>query len=305
MAFNNSIELAQKYLPILDEVYKKASLTSVLDATAVDFTGANEVKIFSTSIDGLADYDRNAGYADGSVTGEWETFTLDQNRGRRFLIDALDDEETLNQAFGTLAGEFIRTRVVPELDAYRFAQYASKAGKVVEADLADDTNVASLIDDAEAYLGDAEVPEEGRFLFVSEKAYKLLKNNITRSTSYDEAGIAKTIETYDNMPVIRVPQGRFYTDISVDSDDGFENDGAKINFMIVSAIAPIQTVKHEVPKIIDPQSNQFADGWLFAYRIAHMADVKANKVNGIYVHAGEAATTETETETETTTDTQG
>lgn len=29
----------------------------------------------------------------------------------------MDNEETLGMAFGTLAGEFIRTRVSPEIDA--------------------------------------------------------------------------------------------------------------------------------------------------------------------------------------------
>lgn len=296
MAFNNTIALAEKYLPLLDEVYKRAAITSFLDATAVDFSGGNKVSIYKTEVDGLADYDRNAGYADGAATGTWEDFTLTQDRGRRFLVDVMDDEETLNQAFGTLAGEFIRTKVVPEIDAYRFAKYASAAGKTVEGSIDADTSVADLIDDAEAYLGDKEVPVEGRYLFVSETAYKALKNDINRETTYNDAGISKTVETYDGMPIIRVPQGRFYTDITI--GDGFENDGAKINFMIMSTTAPIQVVKHEVPKIIDPAANQFADAWLFMYRVYHDAFVKENKVDGIYVHCEEAATTETETETE-------
>jgi len=44
----NSIELAKKFLPILDEIYKAASKTARMDALTkpVSFGAANEVKGF-------------------------------------------------------------------------------------------------------------------------------------------------------------------------------------------------------------------------------------------------------------------
>lgn len=117
MAFANNIALAQRYLPMLDEVYKDSSRTVVLDNPNVQFVGGNTVKVYKTSMDGLADYSRNGGYVNGAVNGAWETMTLSQDRGRSFQIDRMDNEETLDLAFGTLAGEFIRTKVTPEVDA--------------------------------------------------------------------------------------------------------------------------------------------------------------------------------------------
>ena len=109
----NSIALATRYLPMLDEVYKASSKTAILDAANVSFAGANAVKVFKTAMDGMGDYSRNNGFVDGAVTGTWETLTLTKDRGRSFMIDRLDNEETLDLAFGTLAGEFIRTKVTP------------------------------------------------------------------------------------------------------------------------------------------------------------------------------------------------
>ena len=117
MAFANNIALAQRYLPMLDEVYKDSSRTVVLDNPNVQFVGGNAVKVYKTSMDGLADYSRNGGYVNGAVNGAWETMTLSQDRGRSFQIDRMDNEESLDLAFGTLAGEFIRTKVTPEVDA--------------------------------------------------------------------------------------------------------------------------------------------------------------------------------------------
>ena len=125
----NSIALAEKFLPILDEIYKRESLTARLDAKTkpVEFGGVNEIKIFKTNVVGLGDYSRATGYPAGDVTASWETIALTQERGRAFAIDRMDDEETLGMAFGKLAGEFIRTQVVPEVDAYRFSKWAGTA----------------------------------------------------------------------------------------------------------------------------------------------------------------------------------
>lgn len=90
MAFANSITLAQRYLPLLDEVYKVNSRTAILDNPNVQFVGGNTVKVYKTSMDGLADYSRNGGYVNGAVNGTWETMTLSQDRGRSFQIDRMD-----------------------------------------------------------------------------------------------------------------------------------------------------------------------------------------------------------------------
>lgn len=111
----NSIALAEKYLPILDEIYKANSKSAILDVPAnrVMWTGAKTCKVFKISLDGLGDYDRNGGYVAGYETSTWEPLELEQDRGRYFQIDRMDNEETLGMAFGSLAGEFIRTKVVP------------------------------------------------------------------------------------------------------------------------------------------------------------------------------------------------
>lgn len=123
----NSITLFKKYIDLLDEVYQNASVTSALDGdmTLVQMgANTNEIVIPKISMDGLADYDRNGGYVHGDVTLTNETVKFNYDRGRKFTVDAMDNEETAGLAFGKLAAEFIRTKVVPEMDAFRFATYA-------------------------------------------------------------------------------------------------------------------------------------------------------------------------------------
>lgn len=291
----NSIALAQKFLPILDEVYKRESLTSRLDAanSEIQWIGADTVKLFKAQIPGLGDYNRSTGYPHADYVSTWETLQLTKDRGVDLMIDREDNEETLGMAFGTLAGEFMRTQVIPELDAYRFAKYAS-AVTLVKADITvGTTDVPELIDVAEQAMGDNEVPREGRILYVSEKAYAGIKAKITRILA-NENGVNREFEVFDGMPVIRVPQNRFNTAVTL--YDGSANfgfvptaGGYKINFMIVHPSAVKNAVKLALPKIFTPDENQSADAWKFQYREYHDAFVLANKVNGIYVHAASTA----------------
>jgi hypothetical protein len=298
----NSIALAQKYLPLLDAVYKQESRTAVLDATQVEFTGANTVKVFKTAMDGMGNYSRNNGFVDGSVTGTWETMTLTKDRGRSFMVDRLDNEETLDMAFGTLAGEFIRTKVSPEVDAYTFAKIASTSG--ISTGTAANitigtTDVPDLIEEAERQMNEDEVPYEGRLLFISETAYAGLRNKVEKIILNTEDRVNGHIEVYDNMRIIRVPQSRFYTAITLYDGTtsgqtaggyvGTSSTGYPINFMIIHPSAVTKVVKHVLPRIFGPDVNQKADAWKFDYRIYHDTFVYENKVKGIYLHRGATA----------------
>lgn len=300
----NSIALAQKYLPMLDEVYKASAKSAILDATKVEIVNGNTVKVFKTSMDGLGDYSRNDGFIKGDVTGTWETLTLSKDRGRTFQVDRMDNEETIDMAFGTLAGEFIRTKVVPEVDAYAFAKLAGTSG--IDSGTAADitvgtTDVPSLIEEAERSMNENEVPQEGRILFISETAYAGMKNKIDRTTMNGEGGIDRGVVSFDGMRIIRVPQNRFYTAITLYDGKtagqtaggyvGTATTGYKINFMIVHPSAVCKVVKHVLPRIFTPDVNQAADAWKFDYRLYHDIFAYENKVKGIYLHRGATALT--------------
>lgn len=289
-----SIALAQKFQPILDEIYKASSLTARMDAKTkpVNFAGANVVQVFKTDPIGLGKYDRVSGYPAGQVVGSWETLTLATERGRSFVIDRMDDEETLGMAFGTLAGEFIRTKVVPEVDAYRFSKYASTASiNAATPSTLDANSIVAALDTAKLELDKDEVPSEGRLLYISDTCLSYLEGKVSRFLGNENA-VDKRVTKYSGMEVIMVPQTRFYKGITL--DDGLTVDaggysktvstGKDINFMIIHPTAVLQVAKHDSLKVFTPEQNQTTDGWLMQYRLYHDAFVYANKLNGIYLH---------------------
>lgn len=286
----NNIALAKKYVDLLDEVYKVSALTSILDSDmSLSRAGANtnEIVIPKISMDGLADYSRNGGYVAGDVTLQWETVQFNYERGRMFSVDVMDDEETQNVAFGRLAGEFMRTKVVPELDAFRFATYCEAEGiSKVETGttLADGEAVLKAIQVAMSKMDEDEVPQEGRILFITPTLVRMIEALDTIKSREVLAGFST---------IVRVPQSRFYTEIELqdgtttgEKGGGYKkaDTGKDINFMVIEPKALLQYTKHAVPKIISPELNQDADAYKYGYRNYGLADVYENKVAGIYLH---------------------
>jgi len=240
-------------------------------------------------MDGLADYSRENGYVGGDVTLTNETVTFNYERGRSFTIDAMDDEETAGVAFGQLSGEFIRTKAAPEIDAFRFAQYASTDGiGSASATLNDPQDTLAALIAAQNAMDEAEVPAESRILFITPTLYNGVMNIDTTKSKAVLDSFAQ---------IVKVPQSRFYTAIDLydGSTDGetaghfVKNaDGKNINFMVIEKSAAIQYQKHLVSKVVTPEENQTSDSWKFFYRSYGIADVYENKVSGIYLHKAEA-----------------
>lgn len=286
----NAITKFKNYIDLLDDVYKNASLTSVLDGdqTLVKAgANANEIVIPKISMDGLGDYSRNGGYVNGSVTLTNETVAFNYDRGRSFAIDAMDDEETAGVAFGRLSSEFIRTKTVPEMDAFRFATYAGTSGisTVAGATLADGAAVLAALVVATNKMDEDEVPAENRHLFITPTLYNLIM-------AIDTTKSKMVLDGFES--IVKVPQTRFYT--SIDLYDGTTSGeeaggyvvtpttGKEINFMIIHKPALLQYPKHTVNKVVSPEENQTADAWKFFFRAYGLADVYENKVSGIYLH---------------------
>lgn len=285
----NSITKFKAYTSMLDEVYKLASLTSVLDindAMVQAGANANEIVIPKISMDGMADYSRSSGYVGGDVTLTNETVQFNYDRGRSFTVDSMDNEETAGVAFGRLSSEFIRTKAAPEIDAFRFATYCGLTGIGKAADATYETadTVLAAINAGVTSLDEAEVPDTERYLFITPTLYNLAMSADTTKSKEMLDGFAK---------ITKVPQSRFYT--SIDLQDGTtsgeeaggyvktDTTGKDINFMIIHKPALLQYSKHVVNKVVAPEENQTSDGWKFFYRSYGLADAYENKVAGIYL----------------------
>ncbi|MFV0497953.1 MAG: hypothetical protein ACK5L0_07300 [Candidatus Fimivivens sp.] len=305
---NTFTEKATKFLDVLDEAYRRGAITAMLDDAALtgQFAGAKTIKLPKVAVDGAGDYDRDTGYAQGGVAASFEEHTLKYDRGRKFRIDVLDDDEAAFDLYRQVALQFLRTREVPEIDAIRFAEIFDAAcrtgsfGTVVQTDLGASANPLALFDTAEKTLNENEVPDEGRVLFCTNDFYALLKSSDVIARRLDMGAntgdLDRRVVLLDGItPVIRVPQSRFMTRIALlDGSSAEQKVGGytsiagtscDLNFVYANKNALHGVIKRRFSKIVEPAANQSADAYDIFYRAHHDLIVKDNETAGIYVHA--------------------
>ena len=92
----NTMEYAAVFMQELDSQMVECATSGWMEDNAgqVQYSGGAEVKIPKMELSGLGNYDRDKGFATGSVTVNYETKKLTQDRGRAFQVDAMDVDET-------------------------------------------------------------------------------------------------------------------------------------------------------------------------------------------------------------------
>ena len=208
---NTFAEKVTTFSELLDEKYQKEAITSILEVNpaSVSFIGAKTVRYPKIDMSGLSNYNRATGFVSGDVDMSFGTHELEKDRGTSFQIDVMDDDELMFTAFGNLVNQFLRTKVIPEIDADRFAKIATLAGLVdtdtttvigtgtaetpefpgtqlysqinlisnVVSETISVSNVLTSFDLGEEYMGEEEVGMENVVMFVSNPTYKAMKQN--------------------------------------------------------------------------------------------------------------------------------
>lgn len=310
----NSIATIEKYLRgALDTILAESSKTAILEGSSkwvdVNFDMAGTVKVARILMDGLSDYKRgnsatsadagyqnyNAsgvhgdGYKAGNASLEWETYKLAYDRGKQFQIDRMDDEETAGLMIGNLLAEFIRTKVVPEIDEIRFSRMAQYAGTSVSEAVADNTILSKFIDAFEV-LTENEVPDDDQVIFVNPAISTLMQKSAELSKLLIPGvykpmeGVEFNINYFNGRPVIVVPSKRFFTNVGLGSNGYFPQASSYvINFLVCSKSAIVPIVKLETAKVFAPEVVQDFDGYKANLRIYHDALILENKKPAIYV----------------------
>ena len=282
-----SIALFTKYLNQVDFLYSETSKSAILDGNNAMVSmskGCNEMKFPKITVDGLSDYSRTTGYEAGDVSVEFESKKPNYDRGIKFNIDEMDDEETDGILLGNTLGILEKEKVAPEIDAFRFATYASAIGisTVAPADLTTGEAVLNALVTATAQMDNDSVEMNDRVLFITPHLL-LAAENV--DTTKSKAILSRF------SSIVQVPQSRFYTAIDLksktaDSATGYAKAGGakNINFMIISKSAVIQFTKHVFNKPLSPDNNPDAYSWVIRYRKYGIAEVYNNKKKGIYLH---------------------
>lgn len=309
----NTLATATIFQNTLDQVAVQDATTGWMDANAgqVIYNGGSEVKIPKMNVQGLADYDRDAGYVQGGVTLTYQTKQMTQDRGRKFQLDAMDiNENNFVTTAATVMGEFQRERVVPEIDAYRISSLvtaaigAKKAGMVEYGYMPGAANTSALRKLKTGISAVRDMGYNGPLVVQATSAFILeleleLAGKITNVT-FSKGGIETQVPSVDGVPIIPTPSNRMYSAITLyngktDQAAGGYTKGSKaldVNFFVCPRTTPVAVTKQDKMKIFTPDQNQDADAWKMNYRRYHDMWILDNKLDSLYVSIKDAKPTE-------------
>ncbi|KAF3306027.1 hypothetical protein FPV25_03155 [Carnobacterium sp. PL17GRE32] len=296
----NVLEYSKIFQPSLDKQVVQESTTGWMEANAnlVKYNGGNEVKLPNILMDGLADYDRTTGFVGGDVTLEWKTYTLTQDRGRTFSIDAMDvDETNFVVTAGTVMGEFQRTMVVPEIDAYRYSKLATlaidasqtRSVAVTATDIVD--QLLADLNGMEDVIGAKEVVITMNPILAGQLA-KAGKDYISKAM-LAKGALSVEVQSFNDNAIVKAPSKLLKTAFEFNDGTtvGQEVGGFKaaagaldINWLISTKDAPIAISKTDKVRTFAPDTNQKADAWKIDYRKYHDLWVPASKLTSIYAN---------------------
>lgn len=299
----NTLATATLFMTQLDKIAVQEATTGWMDANAgqVIYNGGSEVKIPKMSVQGMGDYDREAGYQRGSVTLEYETRKMTQDRGRLFQLDPMDiNEANFIPTAGAVMGEFQRTQVVPEIDAYRISKLATetltadKAGMIGESYVPGTASTSALRKLKEGIKAVRE-NYNGALIcqatpdFIMELELELAGKII--AVTFSKGGIQTQVPSVDGVPLVSTPSNRMYTAIKINNgkDSGQEKGGYEkgtsaknLNFFICPVTTPIAVTKQDIMRIFDPTTNQKLNAWQMDYRRFHDMWILDNKLDSIH-----------------------
>jgi hypothetical protein len=304
----NTLAYATLFQQQLDQQMIEGATSGWMESNAgqVIYNGGNEVKIPKISMDGLGNYDRDNGYVQGAVTLAYGTYTMTQDRGRKFQLDAMAVDETNFVAnAANVTSQFQRTKVIPEVDAYRYSKLAALAAGASKKTaytpattdifgklLADIAAVQDIVGEGEPLVITMSIPAA----VVLDQADKIEKR--LDVTQFTQGTVQSKVKSLDGTPILRVPSARMksayvFNDGSTTGQTvgGFTpaSGAVDVNWIVSARRAPIAVSKTDTMKIFDPMTNQGAHAWLIEYRKYHELWVPDNKLDGVWVNQKAAA----------------
>lgn len=312
------IEKAKIYQQELDKQIVAEAATGWMEGNLTDtqYDGGDEVKVPYMDMDGLGDYDRAEGYPEGAVTLAYQTMRMTMDRATSFNIDAMSANESgIDSLMGKVMSEFQRTKVIPEIDAYRLSricQYAVNANKSRTYTPAEGTILKALRDDIVAVQ---EIVGEGMPLVVhiSMAAAAILDNSekLSRQLNvldFSRGEISLKVKGLDTVPLLRTPSRLMKTAFTFHTgrEDGSGNktfgfapqaevtDGEtvatpaakQINWLIMARSTPKAVSKTDTIRLFDPNTWQKANAWHADYRKFHDLWITRNQLDTLFANIG-------------------
>ncbi|MFC4075227.1 capsid protein [Salinithrix halophila] len=273
------LNYAEQYQQALQQKFSDALKFNALYSTPnnanIRWSNAKTVQIPTITTGGFVDVDRDSlGTATRRVDNSWAAKTLAHDREFRTLVDPMDvDETNMASSVANITRVFNDEHKIPELDKYAASKLYSEFttfGGTADNTALDATNVLGVFDNFMEAMDEAEVPEEGRYLYVTPAVYKVLKRaqEIERHIRVDQntQSINRNTRSLDDVTIVRVPSSRMKTAYNF-TDGAVPATGAdQINMIAVHPLTVITPQRYEFVSMDQPSATT-GGKWLYYERL--------------------------------------
>ena len=273
-----AINLASKFSKYVDEAFERESILTGATNSNVEFTGVNEVSVYSVDKMEMNDYVMEGTSRYGTVKeigDRVQTFRIDRDRSFTGSIDEgnAQDQYNIKDASARLHVQ-IREVVIPETETYTLNKWAYGAGTVAGGTAPTESTLLKLIQTGASVMNNAHVPKRGRSIFIAE-TYAAMLPNLANLTYLERLGSQALTEN-------KLPRVAGF-DVHVVADQDMP-EGVYFILQHKDACPFVQKLtKYKIQK--DPMG---VDGNVIEGRVRYWAGVLGEKCAGVYVYAASA-----------------
>lgn len=281
------------FLTQLEQKFSRELTSAALTTLNAIFLGAKTIKIPRLDLGGYKDHGRSGGWNRQNIANDFELKVLQHDRNVEFYVDVMDVDET-NQILSAanVTNVFVTEQAIPEMDKYRYSKiYAELTGlgKPVDNTALSPANVLHVYDTLMQNMDEAEVPLEGRVLYVTPVVHTMLKQaeemqRIIQVTN-NNGVIKRSVRKLDDVDLIKVPSSRMKT--AYDFTDGATEavDAKQINMILIHPRAVLAPIKHSAIYLWPPGSHTGGDGYLYQNRSYTDLFLIERKADGVQINA--------------------
>ncbi|MGY3717060.1 capsid protein [Sutcliffiella cohnii] len=259
----------------------------------IKWVGAKTIHIPRITVGGFIDVDRDVASSFARrADNDWEPKTLAHDREFPMFVDPQDIDETNTVlSIANITRVFNQEQKIPEMDKYLasklYSEFTTFGGEAITTALTVD-NILTVFDQMMEDMDEAEVPQEGRLLYVTSPVKTLLKNAEKIQRSLDIKGTGandanRNLRSLDEVTIVTVPSSRMKTAYNF-TNGAVPAVGAKqINMILVHPTAVITPQKYDFVDLAAPSATTGGKYYYFERKYWDVFAIEM-KVPGIKFH---------------------
>lgn len=296
-----TLNYAQQYLQALQQRFAVGlrfnDLYNTPNNQNIKWVNAKTIQIPRIDVSGMVDVNRDAvGSYSRAVDNDYETKILGHDREFSTLVDPVDiDESNMAVSIANITKVFNDEQKIPEIDKYMSSKLYSEFvfyGGAVDTTVPSVSNILTLYDQMMEEMDDAEVPQEGRILYVTSAMNTILKNaaDMSRYIRVDQNTnkVNRNVRSLDDVKIEIIPSARMKSVYDFTVGAVPDVSAVQINMILIHPLSLLSPMNYEFVSLDQP-SAKTGGKYLYYERSYWDVFLIERKILGVKINAESGA----------------